>query len=646
MTGLTQQSADVRFREIDLSQSLRNRSTANAAIVLVSKKGRLGRFNVTTWTDFVAEYGERDAAVSFGHYAARDFFDDGDYLDVVRVCGSGYKYSAALLKDNGSGVSSIAAVNAGLTDPDNIDWDTFVTGAEVPLLMFYPISGPGSYANNIAVRVTSQNLSTPAAPSLAGSITGGILSAGTYTYSIAAIAENGDTLGSPVGTVTIATTTAGKVTVSWPAQEGARGYKVFGRSGIATAHRLIATVGAETLSYVDDGSVTPDSTQAPITDPAALPAKVTQFLVSVYDMSVNTSVPAETWTCTLSDFTDGNGVQLEATQRINPFSQYIKVASNVPLITGSVPVVVNTAKVNLTGGNSGSSPTNGQISTAWTTEFSDREKVMVNILINAGYTDVGVQQTMIRLAESRGDAFAILDLPQTMQSYRDAITYRQLILNAETTYAAIYGSDVLVNDDYNGKRLYTPCSGRVAAIYARTDRVAGPQYAPAGLNRGQVQVLDLRYQYNEPQRTQLFNAQVNYIRRFVGMGTAVFEQVTLQGKQSALSWVNVRRMINVIKGGVKDYLMYSLHEPNDDFLRRQIVSSLTEYLNYWKNARGILDFKVIADDSNNPPAKYNLGILTVTVIITPVIAVHEIGVDMVITKAGVSFSEINIAALG
>jgi len=105
-------------------------------------------------------------------------------------------------------------------------------------------------------------------------------------------------------------------------------------------------------------------------------------------------------------------------------------------------------------------------------------------------------------------------------------------------------------------------------------------------------------------------------------------------------------MINVIKGGVKDYLMYSLQEPNDDFLRRMIVTSLTQYLQFWKDARGLLDFQVISDESNNPAAKYNLGILTVTVIITPVIAVHEIGVDIVITKAGVSFKEINVGALG
>jgi phage tail sheath protein FI len=184
-------------------------------------------------------------------------------------------------------------------------------------------------------------------------------------------------------------------------------------------------------------------------------------------------------------------------------------------------------------------------------------------------------------------------------------------------------------------------------VFARTDRLAGPQYAPAGLTRGLIDVLDLRHKYGSQDRTDLFLAQVNYVRNFVGgEGNAVFEQVTLQAKQSALSWINVRRMTNVIKASVRDFLMYSVHEPNDPFTRKQIVRACTDYLQAWKDARGVSEFLVVSDDSNNPAAQYNLGILKVTIFITPIIAVHEIQVDMVITKAGLAYTEINIANLG
>jgi phage tail sheath protein FI len=125
----------------------------------------------------------------------------------------------------------------------------------------------------------------------------------------------------------------------------------------------------------------------------------------------------------------------------------------------------------------------------------------------------------------------------------------------------------------------------------------------------------------------------------------VFEQVTMQSKHSALSWLNVRRMINVIKTSVKDFLMFSLEEPNDDFARRQIVTACTQYLQTWKDARGILDFSVVVSDDNNSAAQFNLGILKVAFFITPIIPIHEIQVDVVVTKKGVSFSEINIQAL-
>jgi Phage tail sheath protein subtilisin-like domain len=644
MPGLTQQSADVRFREIDLSQTLRNRSTANGAIVFVSRKGRPGRFNRTSFTEFVAEYGERDAAVSFGHYCAKDFFEEGNYLDCVRVLGSGYAWGAAILKDDGSGVTSLEGITGGLDDPDNISWLTYVTGGEIPLLMFYPKSGPGSYADSIRVRVTSENIDRPNVPVLVSANSGGNLIGGTYQYRVSAISEVGETLASTLATVTITgPISIARVTVSWTLVEGARGYKLYGRT--SGAEGLIATLNSTTNTYEDLGLVTPDILQLPITAPIDLPPASREFTVSVFDTDINATIPQETWVCTLEDSVDGNGVQQEAVQLINAFSSYINVASYVPSIVGTPPFVKSTTTEVLIDGDSGTAPTNGQIAQAWIDEFADPERVFVNILINAGYTETNVQLTMLSLAASRGDAVAVLDVPSTMQDYDDAIAYRQLVLNANTSYGAIYTADLFESDNFNGKQLYVPPSGKVASVYARTDRVAGPQYAPAGLNRGLIDVLALRKEYNEAQRTQLFNAQINYIRRFIGAGTSVFEQVTLQNKASALSWVAVRRMINTIKGGVKDFLMYSLHEPNDDFLRRQIVVSLTEYLQFWKDARGLIDFQVIADDSNNPPAKYNLGILTVTIIITPVIAVHEIGVDIVITKAGVSFSEINIAAL-
>lgn len=645
MPGLVQQSADVRFREIDLSQVIRSRSSSNAAIVLVSKKGRLVPFKTTNSKEFVEEYGIPDASVSFAHYCALDFFKEGSSLTVVRVAGSGYKHSGVLLKDSGSGVTQLQPITTGVKNPDLFDFAASITTPEIPLVLFTPKSGPGSYGNSLSIAVTSQNISSPSAPTISSLLTGGVLLPGTYDYRISAISEIGETLASAVSTIVLGSSvTTGVNRLVWNPVPSARGYRIYGRTTAGVG--LIATVGGTVNSFEDTGVITADSSKLPITSPALLPTPDKLFKVRVFNTEFSSAVPVEEWDCSLTDAIDGNGRQLEIVQQINGFSEYVNVESYVSQLTVPIPTVVAVKSVAMAGGNSGAAPTNGQLVLAWEDSFSDAEKTQINILINGGYTDITVQQRMLKLAESRGDAVALLDMPSNQQKAYNAIAYRQLSLNANSSYGAIYSSDPLTDDIYNGKKLYTPPSGWAAALCARTDRVAGPQFAPAGLNRGLVDILGLREEYNPQERTDLFNAQVNYIRKFVGLGTSVFEQSTLQAKASALSWLSVRRMINVIKVSVKDFLMFTIHEPNDDFTRRQVVSSVSDYLENWKNARGILDYQVISDDSNNPPAKYNLGILTITVFITPVIPVHEIQVDVVITKAGVSFSEINIQNLG
>lgn len=641
MAILQQQSAEVRFREIDLSQTLIQESSANAGIVLVSKQGRPGLFHATSPDQFLAEYGKPSAKVSFGHHCALDYFREGNSLWVWRELGAGAKYSAAVLKDV-SGVTTLASYNSGITDPALLDW-TALAGSDTGLVAFYPKRGQGSYANTIGIKVKSLNLNAPSAPTVGSSPTGGTLTAATYAYRVSAIGTNGETLATSEASVVVASGTTNKVTITWTAVPGAIGYYVYGRTAGTT--KRMAQVGALTLTYTDDGSVTPNAAISPITNAGNLPTALDEFEVEVYDTSRSTTNPVETFTCTLDDKVDDNGVQMEITQRINPFSEWINVVNNAPSLVSIPPMSGWTTQQVLAGGDSGAAVTNGAIQLAWD-NFADPEKVDVDLLINAGYTDIGIQQKMDEVARGRGTTVALLDVPQTKQKCQAMIDYRNLELNLNSSYSALFGPDVLESDPYNGKAQYVPFSGWAAALCARTDRVANPWFAIAGLNRGLVNVLASRYKYNDAERTALFKAQVNYTRNFVGQGIALWEQMTLQGKASALQWLNVRRLSNVIKKSTYKFLMYSVHEPNDEFLRRTIVSSLSEYLEIIKNARGILNYLVVSNASNNPPALYNAGILKVTVFITPVMTAHELQVDLVITKAGMSLSEIPISNLG
>jgi phage tail sheath protein FI len=154
-----------------------------------------------------------------------------------------------------------------------------------------------------------------------------------------------------------------------------------------------------------------------------------------------------------------------------------------------------------------------------------------------------------------------------------------------------------------------------------------------------VDILKSRYVFDDGQNAAMYAAQVNYTRTFVGQGTALWEQQTLSGQQSALSFLSVRRIVNVMKTALYAFAQYSLQEPNDEFSGRQIVSAFTDYLSLIKNARGISSFTVVSDASNNTAAMFNSGMRTVSVVVVPMLPIHRINLQMIISKQGVNFSE-------
>lgn len=638
MSILQLRASDVRIQEINLSQVITSASSAVAGQVIVSTQGSTKPKQFTNAQDYLNEYGNPNAKVSFDVYCGLDFFREGSNLWGVRVVGAGALYSSVLMYNDNSGLTQLVGID-GIVDPENdVDWDGLVPSGGTALALFYPNKGQGSYGDNYAVSITSNNVDAPTNFAAASATSGGLLVPGNYQYQIASIGTSGETLASqPVVLVVAGSGTTYSNVLTWDPVPLAVGYRLYGRTNDNTFGMLV-DLGQGTYTWTDTGAVTPDTAVQPITSPADLPTPDPIFTVNFYDLTQSQNNPVESFDCSLGQNTDDTGAATELTERINPFSQYMLVTSNVTnLIT--IPAVTTAAKVQLTGGDSGAAPTNYQVAAAYS-QFSDKQLYDVNLLINAGRADPNVQMAMDTLASTRGDAVALLDVPSNAQQFQQAINYRNLTLNLSSNYSALFCPDVLEADNINGKQQYVPFSGWAAALCARTDRVANPSFSPAGLNRGIVNVLKTRYTYDDGQATSLFKAQVNYTRTFIGQGIALWEQQTLDAKQSALSWLSVRRIVNVIKTSLYEFLVYSLQEPNDDFTGRQIVGACSDYLETVKNARGISSYTVVSDSSNNTAAMFNSGIRRVTVIIVPVIPIHEIQLQVVISKQGVSFDEV------
>lgn len=631
------QGSKVIVNELNLSQVIAQASTSVVAQVIVSNQGALTPILFTDAQDYLTQYGNPNAQISFDVYCALDYFNEGNQLWGLRIAGEGALYSALLMYTDGTD-TFLLPITAGIVDPTEPDFSDLVpAGANnQAIALFYPNKGPGSYSNTIGINVVSQNITTPTGVAAVSSATGGSLVASTYEYQVSAVGPNGETLASAPAQVVIAGAgTTSSITLTWDSVDLAQGYNVYGRATAGLG--LMATIGQGTLTFTDTGAMTPDTTTQPITSPEDLPPANPIFTVNVFDTTQSSTFPVETFSCSLTDNTDSTGVETELEQRINPFSSYIQVTSGVPLLD-DVPVVENASIQSMAGGNSGTAPTSFDVAGAWNT-FSDKQLYQINILLNSGHSDPTVQLAMDTLAQGRGDCCSLIDVPSASQMFQQAINYRNLNLNLNSTYSALFSPDVLEADTINGKQQYVPFSGWAAALCARTDRVANTSFSIAGLNRGIINVLGTRYTYNQGQMDDLFAAQVNYTQTFVGQGTALWEQQTTSSQFSALSWLSVRRMVNVLKVSLYNFLLFSLQEPNDDFLGRQIVGSCSDYLLTLQNARAISSYTVVSDTTNNSAQDFNSGIRNVTVVIVPVIPTHIINLTVVVSQQGVSFTE-------
>ena len=655
MVQLVKRASDVRTQEINLSSILLSNSTTSACIPVISSQGSLSPMHFTNGNDFMAEYGNPDPSVSMTIQSALNYFAEGNDLWGIRVTGTGTMVSGALLKQDVSGLFSL--VPMGVSNPANVDITTLVSGTDTAVAFFYASRGPGSYGDNIGISIQSMALPTPtfslssAAPSIisgtsgysgtSGAVYGPSLPGGTYSYTITALTSLGES--EPATIASITTSDAETFVLAWPLIPGAIGYKIYGRAigASPSTSGLLAVVGGTVTSFVDNGTMTPNTAMLPpvSTTPS------TQFVVSVYDTSVPSAPALETWTCTLGPQVSSSGVQLQMDDAINPFSSYIQVINGAAAFAPVYPALNSVAKVAFTGGNSGTAPTSYNVAAALQV-FTNKQIYGTNIFINGGLSDPIVQLAMDTLVQYRGDAVALLDTPSDQQHFQQAVDYRNLQLNLNSTYSALFNPDVLQADLINGKQVYNPPSGWAAALCARTDRVANQAFSIAGLNRGILNVLKTRYTYDDGESTIMYDAQVNYIRTFVGKGIALWEQQTLSAQDSALSWLSVRRIINVIKTSLYGFLLYSLQEMNSDQVRRQIVNSCNNYLDAIQSAQGLSGFKVVCDDSNNTPTTFNAGVLVVSVVLIPMIPIHEIQLQCIISKSGVSFNEVLSAVNG
>jgi hypothetical protein len=377
------------------------------------------------------------------------------------------------------------------------------------------------------------------------------------------------------------------------------------------------------------------------------------IIVATEDQNSTVTVQESFLVSTSSGKKDHNGRSMYAPDVINQQSSYIAIAVNSSQASVAPGTISGSALSNLSGGANGGTVTDAmkQICFGY---FANPEQIDVNLFIDSAHSVTVKSYLNTVCQDTRKDSMAILDVPKalvvgTTQQTAKLINWRgdagTGLGNINSSYSALYGNWGKIYDRYNDKYRWIPLAGWVAGLYALTDRTTDPWFAPAGLNRGllSTDISQLGFNPTLGNRDQLYKNGINPITEFRGEGIPVWGQKTLTSRPSSFDRVNVRRLFLVMEKAISTMAKYYLFEPNDRLTRSRFASTVAEYLEDVKGRRGVYDYMVICDESNNTAAVIDRNEFVADILVKPTRAAEFIVLNFVALRTGASFTEFTTA---
>jgi hypothetical protein len=243
--------------------------------------------------------------------------------------------------------------------------------------------------------------------------------------------------------------------------------------------------------------------------------------------------------------------------------------------------------------------------------------------------------TIISNTTLRGDSLFVMDLGVYGSSLGEAVTEAQ---TKDTSYAATYWPWVRIVDPATGKHIWVPASTVIPGVYAFTDKISAPWFAPAGINRGGLNtVLQTEIKLSQGNRDTLYSNNINPIATLPKQGVVVFGQKTLQKSQSALDRVNVRRLMIELKSFVRQIADTIVFEQNTITTRNSFLARVTPYLEGIQQKQGLYAYQVVMDESNNGPAVIDQNQLVGQIYIKPTRTAEFISLDFILLPTGAEF---------
>ena len=285
-------------------------------------------------------------------------------------------------------------------------------------------------------------------------------------------------------------------------------------------------------------------------------------------------------------------------------------------------------------------------------QYADADTIEVDFLVAPDMATTDDQVTIANYiaaiaSTTRKDCVAVTSPPRegivgvtnTATAVSNTVTFANRL--TATSYLVVDNNYVKVYDKYSDQYVFIPAASSTAGIMAATDNVAAPWFSPAGQRRGQyLGVTSLAYSPTQSQRDTLYKASINPIVNLPGQGILLYGDKTKQGRPSAFDRINVRRLFLAIEKAIKGAAQNVMFEFNDEFTRAEFVNAVEPFLREVKGRRGITDFRVVCDDTNNTGDVIDNNQFVATVFVKPARSINYVTLNFVAVRTGVDFEEV------
>lgn len=639
----SQVSPGIVIRERDLTNAVvTGVQQIRAAHVSTFAKGPVGEIvNINSQKELVSIFGEPSDANAEDWMVANEFLNYGGRLAVVRA---------------DSGVLNATTGVAGIKIKTIADWDagagtgeTFAArsaGSFGNGLMGVLVDSGADYIVTLASSPANVTIAVGDAVNFSGSVTG-VVVGGTYEA--------------------LVVTTSGNITTSSTFTDGGNNIALsavkdwYLNTEIGSTGIKLSAIGARpgTSEFAAANGVSGDEIHFAVIDTnGALTG------------TANTIVERLTYLSKLSDGKSSELANIYYKTVINEQSSYLFHGTDVATDANMTGNAWGTASTATTGAFARSGAFNDQLENgaddyaydasefgAGMDLFLDTEETEIDFVLMGGSmateTDTKSKATkVIAIASSRKDAIAFVSPHkgnQVIATGNAALTSSQQKENTlaffsgmtSTSYAVLDSGYKYMYDRWNDKYRYIPCNGDVAGLCVSTSASLDDWYSPAGLNRGGIlNAVKLAYNPNKADRDELYQARINPITSLRGQGITLFGDKTALSSPSAFDRINVRRLFINLEKRARRLAEGVLFEQNDATTRSGFSSALNAYLSEVQARRGVTDYLVVCDESNNTADVVDRNEFVAEVYVKPTRSINYITVTFTATKTGVNFSEV------